>query len=219
MSKPSWRSAGARSTTRPASAGSCQTVPRGQRRCPGGSARGGSWRIDATSSKSKGRGYARARAVEKTGQTLACLRTALRDEPAAPRFLPQARRRHGVPATPTIDGSPAHEAAIKSEKAAPGTAINIRQSTSRHPLVEPDQRGVKRGTRPMLGCQSVAAAQDTGGGIARMPRTKKKPMVVETGEEGRTAAAPCDSLAASSPHRSGQRPRHDLLSKICDKTP
>ena len=43
-------------------------------------------------------------------------------------------------------------------------------------------------------------------------------MVVEAGEEGLTAAEQFYSLAASSPHRQGQLPLHDLLSKICDKT-
>ena len=51
-----------------------------------------------------------------------------------------------------------------------------------------------------------------------MPMLKKRQRVVEAGDEGRTAAALCYSLAASSLHSQGQLPLHDLLSKICDTT-
>src|SRR5712691_399248 len=37
---------------------------------------------------------------------------------------------------------------------------------------------------------------------------------VEAGDEALTAAEQCDTLAASSPHRQGQLPLHDLLSNI-----
>ena len=46
---------------------------------------------------------------------------------------------------------------------------------------------------------------------------KKRQMVVEEGNEGRTAAELCYSLAASSLHRQGQLFLHDHLSKICDR--
>jgi hypothetical protein len=42
-------------------------------------------------------------------------------------------------------------------------------------------------------------------------------MIMEAGEEGRTVAEQFYSLAASSLHRPGQLPLHDLLSNICDK--
>ena len=52
-----------------------------------------------------------------------------------------------------------------------------------------------------------------------MPRIKKRQLMVEEGDEGRTAAARFYSLAAACPHRQGHLPLHDLLSKICDTTP
>src|SRR5207253_7064990 len=51
-----------------------------------------------------------------------------------------------------------------------------------------------------------------------MPRIKKRQLMVEEGDEGRTAAARFYSLAAACPHRQGHLPLHDLLSKICDTT-
>ena len=52
--------------------------------------------------------------MDKYGQTIDCVLTQQRDEQAAKRFLTKAIRRHGVPEQSTIDGSAAHEAAIKS---------------------------------------------------------------------------------------------------------
>jgi hypothetical protein len=69
------------------------------------------------------------------------------------------------------------------------------------------------------GGTACEAAAVTLGGIACLPRSKPRQLGGEEGEAGLTAAAPFDALAASSPHRPGQRPLHDLLSKICDTTP
>jgi putative transposase len=101
-----------------------------------------------------------------------------------------------VPETITIDGSDANEAAIKSYNQEYGTAIAIRQVKYLNNMVEQDHRAVKRVTRPMLGFKSFAAAQDTLVGVELMHMIKKKQMVVEEGEEGRTAAAQFYSLAA-----------------------
>jgi hypothetical protein len=76
---------------------------------------------------------------------------------------------------------------------------------------------VKRVTRPMLGCKSFEAAQDTLVGIALMHMIQKRQMVVEAGEEGLTAAALFSSLAASSPPRQRQLPLHGPLSRMCDR--
>jgi hypothetical protein len=76
---------------------------------------------------------------------------------------------------------------------------------------------VKRVPRPLLGGKAFAAAQGTGVGIARRLMMKQRPMMIEAGAEGLTVAEPFYALAASSLHRPGQLPLHDLLSKICDK--
>jgi len=174
--------------------------------------------MDETYIKVKGQWRYLYRAVDKQGQTIDFLLTKHRDKEAALRFLKKAIRRNGLPETITIDGSDANEAAIKSYNEAHGTNIIIRQVKYLNNIVEQDHRGVKRVTRPMLGFKSFAAAQDTLVGIELMHMIKKKQMVLEAGDEGLTAAELFYSLAASSPHRQGQLPLHDHLSKICDTT-
>ena len=62
--------------------------------------------------------------------------------------------------------------------------------------IEQDHRAVKRVTRPMLGFKAFEAAQGTLVGIELMHMIKKKQMVVEAGDKGRTAAELFYSLAA-----------------------
>jgi transposase-like protein len=149
-----------------------------------------SWRMDETDIKIKGPWYDLDRAVEKTGQTIDLRLTAQRDEQAAKRLLTKASHRHGVPEKSTIDRSAAQEAAIRRYHEEHGTAIALRKSKYLTHIVEQDPRGVKRVTRPRLGCKSFAAAQDTWVGIERMHMSKKRPLVVEEGDEGRTVLCP-----------------------------
>jgi len=172
--------------------------------------------MDETYLKLKGHWYYLYRAVDKTGQSMDFLLTEQRDEQAAKRFLTKAIRRHGVPEKSTIDGSGANEAAIKNYNAAHGTAIAIRKIKYLNNIVEQDHRAVKWLTGPMLGFKSFAAAQCTLAGVELMHMIKKRQLVVEEGDEGLTAAELFYALAASSPHRPGQLPLHDLRSKICD---
>src|SRR5205823_8215610 len=157
-----------------------------------------SWRMDETYIKVKGVWHYLYRAVDKQGQTIDFLLTEHRDKEAALRFLKKAIRRHGVPETITIDGSDANEAAIHRYNAAHGTASAIRQVQSCTNLVAQEHRGVKRVTRPRLGCKSFTAAQDTQVGIELMPMIKTRQLGVEEGDEGHTAAELFYSLAASS---------------------
>ena len=136
------------------------------------------------------------RAVDKYGETIDFLLTEHRDKDAALRFLKKAIRRNGLPETITIDGSDANEAAIKSYNAEHGTSIAIRQVKYLNNVVEQDHRAVKRVTRPMLGFKSFEAAQGTLVGIELMHMIKKRQMVVEAGDEGRTAAELFYALAA-----------------------
>jgi putative transposase len=155
-----------------------------------------SWRMDETYIKIKGQWYYLYRAVDKTGQTIDFLLTEHRDEQAAKRFLTKAIRRHGVPEKITIDGSAANEAAIKSYNAEHGTTIEIRQIKYLNNIVEQDHRAVKRVTRPMLGFKAFEAAQCTLVGVELMHMIKKRQLVVEEGNEGRTAAEQFYALAA-----------------------
>src|SRR5262245_49725678 len=136
------------------------------------------------------------RAVDQTGQTIDFLLTEHRDTEAALRFLTQAIHRHGVPATITIDGSEANDAAIKRYNAEHGTAIIIRQVKYLNNMVEQDHRGVKRVTRPMLGFKSFDAAQSTLVGIELMHMLKKRQLVAEEEGEGLTVAEQFYALAA-----------------------
>ena len=155
-----------------------------------------SWKVDETYIKVKGEWCYLYRAVDKPGQTLDFLRTEHRNKEAALRFLRKAIGRHEVPDKITIDGSAANEAAIKSDNAEHGTTIAIRKIKYLNNIVEQDHRGVKRVTRPMLGFKSFEAAQGTLAGIELMHMIKKKQLVVEAGDEGRTAAELFYALAA-----------------------
>ena len=154
------------------------------------------YNIDETYIKVKGQWYYLYRAVDKTGQTIDFLLTAQRDEAAALRFLKKAIRRHGVPEKITIDGSAANEAAIKRYNEEHGTAIAIRKVKYLNNIVEQDHRGVKRITRPMLGFKAFDAAQSTLVGIELMHMIKKRQLVVEERDKGRTAAEQFYALAA-----------------------
>ncbi len=155
-----------------------------------------SWRMDETYIKVKGEWRYLYRAVDKHGQTIDFLLTEQRDEQAAKRFLTKAIRRHGVPETITIDGSAANKAAITRYNEEHGTAIEIRQIKYLNNIVEQDHRGVKRITCPMLGFKAFEAAQATLSGIELMHMIKKRQLVVEEENEGRTAAEHFYALAA-----------------------
>jgi len=155
-----------------------------------------SWRLDETYIKVKGQWRYLYRAVDKHGQTIDFLLTEQRDEAAALRFLKKAIRRHGIPEKITIDGSAANEAAIKSYNEEHGTVIVIRKTKYLNNIVEQDHRGVKRITRPMLGFKAFDAEQATLVSIELMHMIKKRQLVVEEGDEGRTAAEQFYALAA-----------------------
>jgi putative transposase len=101
-----------------------------------------------------------------------------------------------VPEKITMDGSAANDAAIKSYNKEHGTAIVIRQVKYLNNIVEQDHRSVKRVTRPMLGCKSFEAAQETLAGIELMHMLKKKQMRVGAKDEGLTVAEQFYALAS-----------------------
>jgi putative transposase len=155
-----------------------------------------SWRMDETYIKIKGAWHYLYRAVDKRGQTIDFLLTEHRDTEAALRFLKKAIRRHGVPASITIDGSDANAAAIKRYNEEHGTHIIIRQVKYLNNIVEQDHRAVKRVTRPMLGFKSFDAAHRTLVGIELMHMLKKGQLAVEEGAADLTAAEMFYALAA-----------------------
>lgn len=96
----------------------------------------------------------------------------------------------------TSDHSEANTAAIKSYNEEHGTTMAIQQVKYLNNSVEQDHRAVQRVTRPMLGFKSFMAAQDPLVGIELMHMLKKRQLVVEEGDKGRTAAVLFYSLAA-----------------------
>ena len=165
----------------------------------------GNHRLDETYIRVKGAWKYLYRTVDKTGQTIDFLLTEQRDEQAAKRFLTKAIRRHGVPKKITIDGSEANAAAIRSYNKEHGTTIAIRQVKYLNNIIEQDHRGVKRVTRPMLGCKAFDAAmlgfkafdaaQSTLVGIELMHMLRKSQMVGGA-EQSLTAAEQFYVLAA-----------------------
>lgn len=158
-----------------------------------------------------------ARAVDQHGPTLDWRLTAPRATAAARRWLQQALRRPGLPATRPLDGSAAQAAALTSATEAHGPPRRRRQGQDCPNVVEQEQRAVQRVTRPRLGGKACAAAQDTLGGMELLPLMKQRQRVREAGDEGLPAAAWGYALAASSPPSQGQLPLHGPLSNICDR--
>jgi putative transposase len=155
-----------------------------------------SWRMDETYIRVKGQWRCLSLAVDKTGQPIDCWLTEHRDEPAALRVLTKAIQRHSIPETITVDGSEVNAAAIRRYNTDHGTVISIRQVKYLYNIIEQDHRGVKRVTRPMLGCKSFAAAQAALVGIALMHMLKKRQLVLEEGAESLTPADQFYALAA-----------------------
>lgn len=154
-----------------------------------------SWRMDEPDIRITGGWRYRYRAVEEVGQTIDFLWTEPRAERAAKRFLTKAICRHGVPDKRTIDGSATNAAAIRSDKKAHGTSIDIRQLTDLNKTVEQDHPGMKRITRPRLGFKSFEVAQATLVGIELMHMLCKGQLAIGVGQ-GLTTAEPFATLAA-----------------------
>jgi putative transposase len=134
---------------------------------------GGSWRMDKTDVRTKGRWKYLYRAVDKAGNTVDFLLTAKRDRKAALRFLYKTTGQRGTPAKITIDQSGANTAAIESYNAAHDTEVEIRQVKYLNNVVEQDHRATKRQVRPMMGFKSFRSAAVTLAGIKLMHMIRK----------------------------------------------
>ena len=134
---------------------------------------GWSWRVDETYIKVGGQWKYLYRAVDKLGQTVDFLLTALRDVAAARRFFERALDLHDVPASITIDKRGANTAAVRGLIDESGAAIELGQSKYLNNLVEQDHRAIKRRTRPMMGFKSFRSAVRIIAGIETMHMVKK----------------------------------------------
>ena len=137
----------------------------------------GSWRVDETYVKVKGRWMYLYRAVDSRGQTIDFLLSAKRDAEAAKHFLRKALGQpHTVnPRTITVDRNPAYPRAIEEMKkdGELWRRSRLRQVKFLNNIVEQDHRRVKRLVRPGLGFGSFRTARRTLAGYEVMAMVRK----------------------------------------------
>jgi IS6 family transposase len=137
----------------------------------------GSWRVDETYIKVKGRWTYLYRAVDSHGQTIDFLLSAKRDAAAAKRFFRKALAEpHTVnPRTITVDKNPAYPKAVTEMKddGELWRRSRLRQVKYLNNIVEQDHRRIKRLTRPGLGFGGFRTARRTLAGFEAMAMIKK----------------------------------------------
>ncbi len=156
----------------------------------------GSWRVDETYVRVKGRWTYLYRAVDSRGQTIDFLLSARRDAAAAKRFFRKALAQpHTVnPRTVIVDKNPAYPRAAAEMKK--NTELwrrsRLRQCKYFNNILEQDNRRIKRPIRPGLGCGSFRTAQRTLAGFEAMAMIRK-------GQFGTSADATSEARPPSSP--------------------
>jgi IS6 family transposase len=152
----------------------------------------GSWRVDETYVKVKGRWVYLYRAVDSRGQTIDFLLSAKRDAEAAKQFFRKALAQpHTVnPRTITVDKNAAYPKAMAEMKkdAELWRRSLLRQVKYLNNIVEQDHRKVKRLTRPGLGFGGFWAARRTLAGYEAMAMMRKGQIRNIGGRDIRTLA-------------------------------
>jgi len=137
----------------------------------------GSWRVDETYVRIKGRWTYLYRAVDSRGQTIDFLLSAKRDAAAAKRFFRKALGQpHTVnPRTITVDKNPAYPCAVAAmkEDGELWRRSRLRQIKYLNNIVEQDHRRVKRLIRPGFGFASSRTARRTLAGYEVMTMMRK----------------------------------------------
>ena len=137
----------------------------------------GSWRVDETYVKVKGRWMYLYRAVDSRGQTIDFLLSAKRDAEAAKRFFRKALAQpHTVnPRTITVDKNAAYPKATAEMKkdGELWRRSRLRQVKYLNNIVEQDHRRVKRLTGPGLGFRGFWTARRTLAGYEAMAMIRK----------------------------------------------
>jgi transposase-like protein len=148
-----------------------------KRRRPHLCRRTGSWRVDETCVRVKGRWTYRYRAVDSHGQTVDFLLAAHRDAAAAKRFFRKALGQpHTVTShTITVGKDPAYPCAVAEMKAdgVLSRFVRLRESKHLNNIFEQAHRRVKRLIRPGLGFGSMRTARRTLAGYEAMAMTRK----------------------------------------------
>ena len=161
----------------------------------------GSWRVDETYVRVKGRWTYLYRAVDSRGQTSDFLLSARRDTTAAKRFFRKALTRpHTVnPRTLTVDKNPAYPRAVAEMKrdGELWRRSRLRQCKYLNNIVEQDHRRIKRLVRPGLGFGGFATARRTLAGFEAMAMIRKGKYARSTGatSEHRRSSSPPSSIA------------------------
>jgi len=136
----------------------------------------GSWRMDETYIKVKGKWVYLYRAVDKYGDTVGFLLRSKRDMQAAKSFFKKAIKSNGKPVKVNLDKSGANKAALESinEDCEESDKIEIRQNKYLNNRIEGDHRFIKKRIRPMLGFKSFRSAARTITGIELVHMIRKK---------------------------------------------
>jgi IS6 family transposase len=137
----------------------------------------GSWRVDETYVRVKGRWTYLYRAVDSRGQTIDFLLSAKRDVGAVKRFFRKALAQpHTVnPRTITVDKNPAYPKAVTEmeQNAELWRRSRLRQVKYLNNIVEQDHRRIKRLIRPGLGFGGFRTARRTLAGMEAMAMIRK----------------------------------------------
>ncbi|WPX96390.1 IS6 family transposase [Candidatus Bandiella woodruffii] len=135
----------------------------------------GSWRMDETYIKVKGKWVYLYRAVDKYGDTIDFMLRAKRDKRAAKAFFRKAIKSSGQPIKVNIDKSGSNTSALNSinKPLSKEDQIEIRHNKYLNNRIEGDHRFVKKRTRPMLGFKSFRSAARTIAGIELLHMIKK----------------------------------------------
>jgi IS6 family transposase len=172
----------------------------------------GSWRVDETYEKVKGRWIYLYRAVDSRGQTIDFLLSAKRDAEAAKRFVREALAQpHMVnPRTITVDKNEAYPKAAAGIKrdGELWRRSRLRQVKYLNNIVEQDHRNVKRVTQSRLGFGGFWTARRTLAGYEAMAMIRKgrfEILVATTSGPKRRSLQRC----STSPRRGELIPRAD----------
>jgi len=136
---------------------------------------GGSWRMDETYIKVRGRWVYLYRAVDKQGFTVDFYLSRKRDVEAAKQFLRKAMKNQRVPTKITLDAYAASHRAVAELRTDGELPKRVRARTSKYLNngIEQDHRRVKQRIRAMVGLKSFCAAGVTISGIELTEKIRK----------------------------------------------
>jgi transposase-like protein len=152
---------------------------------------GGSWRMDETYIRVRGKWTYLYRAVDKVGKTVDFYLSRKRDVNAAKAFLRKAMKEQRIPTKITLDAYAASHRAVADLKDSGELPRRVRVRTSKYlnNAIEQDHRRIKQRLRPMLGLKTFRTAAIVIGGIELAEKIKKGQFTVgKIG--GRTARMP-----------------------------